>query len=209
MGFNKLVGVAAVSLILTGCQSVPPLNFSVPDVGYTQKKVDADLKSITVSLARPDEKTGEIPAAAGVAVPPLWQTAVVEALNRMAVFKDDSPIKVNLSVKVLKLDVPSVGVNFETHTEAKYELINRANGDIIYTQNISSVGSTPMSYAMLGAARQVESVNRSVQNNITQFLQALDSIDPAKPMFPASSATKASAGGDAKPEQATPKVSQK
>ncbi|MGX9693229.1 UDP-N-acetylglucosamine acyltransferase [Achromobacter anxifer] len=183
---SKLFGVVVVAAVLTGCQSVPPLNFSVPDVGYSQKKIDAELKSITVSLGRPDEKTGELPAAAGPVVPPLWQNALVEALNRMAVFKDDATTKLNLSVKVLKLDIPSAGVNFETHTEAKYELINRANGDIVYTQNISSMGSTPMNYAFLGAARQMESVNRSVQNNIAQFLQSLDSVDPGKPMFPTS-----------------------
>ena len=29
-----------------------------------------------------------------------------------------------------------------------------------------------------------ESINRAVQNNITQFLQALETVDVQKPMFP-------------------------
>ena len=43
-----------------------------------------------------------------------------------------------------------------------------------------------MDYAPLSAAVRVkESVNRAVQNNIALFLQATETIDLAKPMFPA------------------------
>ena len=41
-----------------------------------------------------------------------------------------------------------------------------------------------MDYAFSGIARQRESVNRAVQNNITQFLQSLETVDANKPMFP-------------------------
>jgi len=37
----------------------------------------------------------------------------------------------------------------------------------------------------LGLARMRESINRAVQNNITQFLQSLETVDVQKPMFPA------------------------
>ncbi|HEI3725675.1 TPA: UDP-N-acetylglucosamine acyltransferase [Escherichia coli] len=67
---------------------------------------------------------------------------------------------------------------------ARYEIINRANGDIIYTQDIESTGTVPASYAFYGIVRARESVNRAVQNNITQFLQALESVDLSRPMFP-------------------------
>jgi uncharacterized lipoprotein YajG len=185
---NKIIAALGLALILTGCQSVPPLNFSVPNVGYAKKKVDAEMKSMTVSIARPDEKTGNVPAGIEVLVPQLWQTALQESLNRMAVFKDDAPAKVNLAVKILKLDVPSGGINFDTSVAARYEIIDRRNGDIIYTQDITSKGSVPFDYAFVAIARQREAVNRAVQNNITQFLQALDTVDVSKPMFPTASA---------------------
>ena len=92
---KKAFLVLAAAIALSGCQSSPPLNFSVPNVGYSKKKVDAELKSMTVSIARADEKTGDLPAGMETIVPTLWQTSVQESLNKMAVFQDDSNRKVN------------------------------------------------------------------------------------------------------------------
>ncbi len=87
-------------------------------------------------------------------------------------------------MKILKLNIPGGGFSMTTETAARYEITDRKNGDIIYTQDISSEGVVPMDYAFLGLTRQRESINRAVQNNITQFLQALETIDTSKPMFP-------------------------
>lgn len=185
MNFIRVMTVGALSLLLAACGSVPPLNFSVPNVGVSAKKIDAEMKSMTVTIARPDEKTGDLPAAMEQVVPNLWQTALVESLNKMAIFQDDSAKKVNISVKILKLEVPSGGFSFTTQTAARYEIMDRKTGDLIYAQDISSSGTTPVDFAYLGLARARESINRAVQNNITQFLQALSTVDPQKPMFPA------------------------
>lgn len=199
MRFARLFAVAVISItVLSGCGTVPPMNFSVPNVGLSQKKIDAELKSMTVSVARPDEQKGELKLRlAGLdqngqssgeqMVPQLWQTSLTESLNRMAIFQDDAAKKVNLSVKILKLDVPSAGVSFTTFTTARYEIMDRKTGDLIFTQDISSSGTTPADTAFLGLARMRESVNRAVQNSITQFLQALETVDVQKPMFPAKS----------------------
>jgi hypothetical protein len=187
---KRLVAVsllfAAVSL--SACaNSIPPLNFSVPNVGPSAHKIDAEVRSITITPARPDEKTGPLPLGIETSTLPIWKTAVEEALNRMAIFKDDAPKKVSLSIKVLKIDVPGAGLSFTTTTEARYELIDRATGAIIYTTSINAAGTTPGDYAFLGLARARESVNRSVQNNIAEFLQALETVDISKPMFPTAS----------------------
>lgn len=183
MRIVNTVACLVLAFFLTGCASVPPLNFSVPNVGVSNKKIDAEMKSITVSLARPDEQKGDIQAGME-GVPPLWKSSLEESLNRMAIFKDNSENKVSLSVKVLALDIPSFGVTFTTKTIARYELINRADGSIIYTQDISSSGTVSPGYAFAGIVRARESINRAVQNNITQFLQALETVDMTKPMFP-------------------------
>jgi hypothetical protein len=162
---KKIFAAMAMLLILTGCQSLPPVNFAVPNVGYSEKKVDAELKSITVSLASPEEKKGDIPAGAEVA-PPMWEAALEEALNRMAIFQDDANTKVNLSVKVLALDMPAFGASMTTKSIARYEIINRSTGDIIYTQEIAADGVVPFNYAFMGIVRARESLNRSVQQNI-------------------------------------------
>lgn len=180
----KLYLFLVLTMALTGCQSVPPLNFSVPNVGVSHKKIDAELKAITVSLARPDEQKGEIQAGME-GIPPLWKSSLEESLNRMAIFQDDAAKKVSLSVKILAINIPSSGFSFTTKTIARYEIIDRKNGDVTYTQDVSAIGTVPAGYAFLGLTRARESINRSVQNNITQFLQALETIDASKPMFPA------------------------
>lgn len=171
-------------LALSGCASNPPLNFSVPNVGVSPVKLDGQMKSLTVTLARPDEKKGKMPAWAEAEVPALWRSALMEALNRMAIFTDDARRKLNLSVKVLAMDVPGFGASFTTKTIARYELIDRATGAIVYTQDISADGKVPFNYAFAGVVRARESVNRSVQNNIAGFLQALQTVNLDQPMFP-------------------------
>ena len=190
---RRLVIVVATLMLGACAQDIPPINFSVPNVGVSQHKVDAELKSLTVTMGRPDEQTGPInlmvetmspaPGTGGV-VTSIWRTSLEEAVNRMAVFNDDAKKKISLQVKVLKLDMPSAGGTFTTNTSAKYEIIDRTNGSIIYTQVIDASGTCPGDYAFMGAIRARESVNRSVQNNISLFLQALDSVDVHKPMFP-------------------------
>lgn len=181
---KKTLAILSVAFVLAGCQSAPPINFSVPNVGYSTKKIDAELKSMTVGIARADEKTGDLPAGMETLVPQLWQTSLQEALNKMAIFNDDASNKVNLTVKILKLDIPSFGAGMTTEVAARYELLDRKNGAVIYTQDISSKGEVPYDYAFSGVTRVRESINRSVQNNITQFLQALQTVDVSKPMFP-------------------------
>ncbi len=169
---------------LTGCAQLPPLNFSVPNVGPAGTKIEAEVKSITVTMGRPDEVTGEM--ARGVeGLAPMWQTALIEALNRNVIFRDEAKMKVSLSVKVLKFEIPAFGGEMTTQTMARYEIIDRNTGDIILTQDISAAGVVPFDYAFVGVIRARESINRSVQNNIASFLQVLPTVDITKPMFPA------------------------
>lgn len=190
MKYFLSASAVSLALLVSGCAAPPPINFSVPNVGFSTKKIDAEMKSMTVTIARPDEKTGNLPQAMTVLqVPQLWQTSLTEALNKMVIFTDDSSNKVNLTVKILKLDVPTFGVSMTSSTAARYELINRRNGAIVYTQDIESSGVVPADYAFVGTTRALESVNRAVQNNIALFLQALQTVDISKPMFPAQGMT--------------------
>ena len=172
-------------LLSSGCIGTKrlPVNFSAPNIGVSSTKLDAELKSLTVSVARPDEATGEIDPGIGVHTG-LWKTALEEAFNRMAIFKDDSPRKVSLAVKILKFGVPSFGASMTTHASARYEIIDRSDGSIIFTTDISTTGDVPFDYAFAARVRLLESINRSVQNNIIQFLQVLETVDMDKPMFP-------------------------
>ncbi|SFU43898.1 UDP-N-acetylglucosamine acyltransferase [Xenorhabdus koppenhoeferi] len=179
---KKLLLVVLGVIALSGCQSVPPLNFVVQDIQPSSHKIDAELKSVSVSLASPSEKKGDIEAGME-AVPAFWKSALDDALARNTIFKDDTSKKVNLSVKVLALNAPAFGAEMRTLSIAKYQLIDRANGEILYSSEITADGIVPFSYAFLGVTRARESVNRSVQNNIKKFLEQLDSLDINKPYF--------------------------
>jgi len=176
---------AAAALLLCGCATpVVPINFSVPNVGLSKKKIDAEVKSLTVTVAPTSEATGTQNINTAI-VTPLWTSAMNEALNKMAIFQDDAPMKLNLSVKILSFDPPGAGFSMTTKTTARYEIADRKNGDIIYTQDFSSAHTTPADFAFNARIRINDSINHAVQDNITQFLQALESVDIRKPMFPA------------------------
>ena len=190
--FGKFVPLTLVLLFSFGCVSVslPPVNFSAPNIGVSSTKLDAELKSLTVSVARPDEATGEIDPGIGVHTG-LWKTALDEAFNRMAIFKDDSLRKVSLAVKILKFN--NRPLFWIAHTSARYEIIDRSDGSIIFTTDVSTSASAPptpgvtqfdYAFGIAGVDGVHESINRSVQNNIIQFLQVLETVDMDKPMFP-------------------------
>ena len=185
-------------LLSSACTKRLPVNFSAPNIGVSSTKLDAELKSLTVSIARPDEAIGEIRVAHlarayGEFQPyplslytGLWKTALEEAFNRMAIFKDDSPKKVSLAVKILKFQ--TISAFPVAHTSARYEIIDRSDGSIIFTTDISTSGEGPFNLDPLAedvlGSRAVDGINRSVQKNIIQFLQALETVDMDKPMFP-------------------------
>jgi len=181
----RYISVLALFLLTACAQGVPPLNFSVPNVGPSRVHIPAEVKSITVSMARPDEQTSRPLRAGNETIAPYWKAAIEEALNKMVIFQDDAPKKVSLSVKVLKIDTPTAGISMTTDVGARYEILDRGNGAVIFTTDINTRGTTPGDFAFLGLARARESVNRAVQNNILQFLQALETVDINRPMIPA------------------------
>jgi hypothetical protein len=167
-----LVGFAAIAL-LAACNPPQPLNFSVQNVAVSPVGLDQDLRLVTVTPAAPDERTGDLPPAVA-SLTNTWKEATVEALSRAAIFNDDSHHHVNLEIKILKFYVPGAGITFPTETDARYTLIDRGNGAVIFSQTISAIGTTPMDFSLIGAIRGRESINRSAQNNIAAFISALE-----------------------------------
>ena len=185
--FNRVRIFFALPLLIfvavAGCAEPPPLNFSVPNPGLAERRLDAEVRSITVTLARQDEQVGDIDlisieggvisAPTGGTVAAVWRTALIEAFNRTLVFSDDGAQKVSIAVTVLKLETPLFGLSWTTETVARYEVIDRKNGDVIFAEDIAASGTTPLGEAFLGRTRERESVNRAVQNNIAEFLSAI------------------------------------
>lgn len=178
---KKYRGIPLLSILVllfqSGCISLPPLNFTPQDVPQATAKLDADLRSITVSVAQDSGKKGSIDFAMDYSktVPDLWKAGVEDSLNRALTFSDTSSRKINLRVTIMKFDMPAMGISMHTHTIALYEIQDRETGAIIFREEITSEGVVPGSYAFTGAIRAMESANRAVQNNILSFLSVLQS----------------------------------
>ncbi|MBF8793454.1 UDP-N-acetylglucosamine acyltransferase [Pseudomonas monteilii] len=171
MRFRASLAVLLISL-LTGCVSAPPLNFSVQGVEPSKRKVDAELRSVSVSYAAPSEQSGEVPSD-GEGIPILWERALSEAINKSSIFDDDAEKKVNLFVKINELDPPAAGITMVTDTSAKYLLVNRKTGETILEETVTTKGIVPPGYAFAGIVRAKESINRA-ENNIQEFLSRLE-----------------------------------
>ena len=177
---KKLTLLLALVVLTVGCASMPPVNFNVQDVGMVDNRKSVELKSLTVGFAsRSQQKVIN----AGIAIPPLWKSGLTDALNRSLIFQDEQKIKVNLSVRIVEFDTPFSFVEFNVKVGAIYELINRENGALLYSELIESKGVLPYSGGPEGAARRVESWNRAVRNNIADFINRLDQADLSKPIF--------------------------
>lgn len=177
----KKIGLSVVIafgfLLFSGCASIPPMDFSVQNVNVSQHKINAEVKSITVAVASKDEIVGEVPMGMEIVVPQLWQTALTDALNKMAIFQDDATKKVNISVKITRLEIPTFGTSVTTESGAKYEITDRKTNEIIFSQYISAPGFVPFNYNSLGVIRGRESINRAVKDNIKQFLESLRNVN--------------------------------
>jgi hypothetical protein len=180
MKFIRPVTLILLIAVVSGCTAIPPVDFTVQDVGMVSNRKDAEIKSLTVGFA-PQEQQSIVEANA--TIPPLWKEALQDALNRSLIFQDDASIKVNLSVRIVEFDAPSFGVEMTTTVGAIYEVVNRKNGDLLFAELVESAGVVPPDYAFVGAVRAVESWNRAVRNNIAAFINQLEDADFSKPMY--------------------------
>lgn len=183
---KKLSLVFALSsvMLLTGCVSVPSLNFTPENIEFSTHKIDADAKSVSVSAAPEQERTGdvEIGFAGNQYEDTFRQTfkdSLEEAIAVSGIFNDLSQTKVSIFAKIKKFDTPSIGITFPTECEVSYQIQDRGTGRIIYSEVIKSVGECEASYAFTGYTRATEARNRSVRNNIRLFIESLQKSDLA------------------------------
>ena len=178
---KKIVCLACCSILIlqmTGCaNSIPPLSFTLQNVSVSKNKINAQLKSVSVSLAHPDEKTGKLPAGMELIIPQLWSTSLKEAIARKAIFQDDAKQKVNIFVKILRFDLPNFAMTMTAKISARYEIINVTDGNMLFSKDIYSSSEVPFSHAFIGIARLREAINRATRDNIITFLQSLENVE--------------------------------
>ena len=167
---KKQILLGSVVLGLAGC-SPPPLQFVPANVTISQNKLDAALVSTVVTVAPKAEARGKVDVAGAEAdVTELWKSALDDTLLRTAIFRDSSSRRVSLTVKVLKFSKSDV-LGFGVTSIAKYELIDRNTGQVVYSKEIETAGRAS---DYVGVDRVRKAASRSVQDNITAFVQQLE-----------------------------------
>jgi len=175
-----------VILFLGGCATqAPTLSFVPKDVLPTGTKIDYELKSISVSIAQENERLGETQVGLlgnqyESSFKQALKDALEEAITKSAIFNDISNRKLMLSAKVLQFETPQISISFETKMIIRYQLIDRSNGKLVFTRDISSAGTVTYDYAFVGAIRYTEARNRAVRENINQFIGSLAEFKDAK-----------------------------
>lgn len=179
MRFIKFLSIAAMAIVMTGCATqAPTLDFVPRDVLPTGQKIDYELKSISVSVAKEDERVGETQVGLfgnqyESAFRQSFKDSLEEAITKSAIFNDISNKKLGLSAKVMQFETPGFSSGFETSFVVRYQLLDRSTGKLVFTRDIRSKGSVPFDYAFLGAIRYTEARNRAVRTNIEQFVSSL------------------------------------
>ena len=171
----RLGVVALIILMLSAC--MPPVDFTIENGGVVSQRKDAELKLITIVADYQSQQAVKV----FPSILPVWKEALTDVLGRSLMFKDDVPMKVNLSVRVFEIIYPHAGLSFTTRVSAIYEIIDRKSGDILFSHEVTSEGVVPFSHSLNGGSRLMESINRAVRNNITDFLNQLERTDFTKP----------------------------
>lgn len=176
--FRALAALAVLSL--GACSSLPPLDFSGAAVAPSAKTADAKLTAVSVALAPGVNAKKSIQMASDLAFP-LWKESLSGALAQAKVFDEASAKGVKVVVQVLAIDAPEFGAAMTTKSSARYDVVDAASGAVLFSKVIDSKGVTPADFAFMGAVRAQDSVNRSVRNNISDFIKELQASDlPAK-----------------------------
>ena len=182
---RKILSIIVVSFVvmLAGCATQPPtLDFIPSDITPSPNKVNAEVKTIVVSIAKEKERLGETQVGLfGNIYEQSFKTSLKEALDesiaRSAIFGDLANKKLLLSAKVMKFQTPSFGINFATESIIRYELVDRSNGEQVFLRDITTSGSVSGDYAFLGATRYTEARNISIRENIKQFIGVVSNSD--------------------------------
>jgi len=155
------------------------MEFTPTDVVPTTRKIDADLRSITITIAEAKEQKGEVQVGFGGNVyeqsfKQAFKTALEEGLARSAIFSDLSSRKVSLAARVLRFQSPKMSARFKTEMIVRYEILDRNSGSVIYSNEVASTGEVSMNYAFLGAARWAEARNITVRQNVKNLIADLE-----------------------------------
>ncbi len=186
MKIQTLFQVVLIMLILSACQTVPIMRYDfTPDyVAPSGHKINARLQSIVVTTVEPEERSGVMPKESEV-IPIIqeWKRALSVALSQSENFESESANKVNLIVKILKIEkvsiVPFITLQSTADITASYQIVEVGTGKILFRKEIGSSGVGPISTdggGIFGNIKNIDMVseNTAIRLNIEKFIRALN-----------------------------------
>lgn len=187
---RTIIAICLLSL-LTACATPVPLEFHPDMVQQSKRKLDAELRSISVKTAPPNQRMGDVnwfrventigdqfiqtSTGTGIPITSQWEAALNDALVESLIFRDDAPRKVSLIVEIEKVEMSGLAT-VDYDVAARYRLMDRETGVDAYSKTIESRGSAATSEAFVGAVRARLAFVRSVKANIKQFLAELQAV---------------------------------
>ena len=170
---NSLILTTLIIMLLAGCSTMPPADFTVQNLPSVERK-NVELVSITVGYV---PKTGGVTLDTNHLVPPAWQTALQDAINRTLIFSDDKERKITISVRIDHFDLPMAGFAMTSDCGAIYEIMDRLSEEVVFRERVYTSATVPVDYAFAGVIRVQESINRCARTNIRDFIVLLDQRD--------------------------------
>ena len=171
MKLTRITMVIAAVIYLSGCASGAKMENMIYQGG--QKAYSGELKdSLEVSNVSGGQKTN--PAWTSEISSEAFSGAVKQSLLAQGLLSNDGRYK--LTVKMLKVEQPLFGLDFEVTTHVQYTLIDSKENSTIFDQTIVAPHTATFSDAFAGVERLRLANEGSGKKNISNFLEKLSEL---------------------------------
>lgn len=165
----KLLGICITVLILSGCSAHSDFSVVLEKGNKPLKQFDYKIDSVSVEIVDKEKARGDLDIIT-VNYTQRFEKSLSSVLHETNMFINISKNNVEIKAKVLRHDVPNIPINIEVFTDVFYE-IKSFDGKTVYSNIISSKGSSSMNDSLVGLRRIVLASDRAVQNNIKLFIE--------------------------------------
>lgn len=170
----KILALAAMSITVFGCATASkPENMVVAPSAAAKTYDPALQQSILVATISGGKKTN-----------PAWTSQVddtsfksaLEASLKARKLLAEGPGKYTLTVKLLELKQPLMGIDMTVSSKAQYTLKEAAKDKVIYDKTVDVSYTAKMSDSMVGMTRLRLANEGSIKANMAQFLDELAAL---------------------------------
>lgn len=162
--------IFVLTLFLVACaKPIKPIAFEPTGIKQAAKTHAFELKFVDVSYAKNSIIENEALLLPYFIL--LWKEAVQSSLHKSKVFSDEEDRKVTVRVKIKKfwLSMNSNSSKHSMEVEARYEVVRRSSGIVLYEETIKSDNSGGYSSLLT----LTKTWNKAVQSNILRFIDDL------------------------------------